>query len=89
MTAPLSGSPFRPQAVGQPIPRVDGPLKVTGSAPFTAEHHPDGLVHGVVVGSRIARGRVVADETPAELAARGEGMEAVFRSLTLGQREAA
>ncbi|WP_270935384.1 ABC transporter ATP-binding protein [Falsiroseomonas oryzae] len=32
----------------------------------------------------IARGRVVADETPAALAARGPSMDAVFRSLTLG-----
>ena len=37
----------------------------------------------------IARGRVVADETPAELAARGPSMDAVFRSLTLGEQEAA
>ena len=31
----------------------------------------------------IARGRVVADATPAELAARGASMDAVFRALTL------
>ncbi len=31
----------------------------------------------------IARGRVVADSTPAELAARGPTMDAVFRDLTL------
>jgi len=31
----------------------------------------------------IARGRVVADTTPAELAARGASMDAVFRALTL------
>jgi ABC-2 type transport system ATP-binding protein len=33
----------------------------------------------------IARGRVVADETPAALAARGPSMDAVFRALTLPQ----
>jgi ABC-2 type transport system ATP-binding protein len=33
----------------------------------------------------IARGKVVADETPAELAARGPSMDAVFRSLTLAE----
>lgn len=32
----------------------------------------------------IARGRVLADATPAELVADGRGMEAVFRALTLG-----
>ena len=36
----------------------------------------------------IARGRVVADATPAELAARGPTMDAVFRSLTLPALEA-
>ena len=33
----------------------------------------------------IARGRVVADETPAALASRGPSMDAVFRALTLPQ----
>lgn len=37
----------------------------------------------------IARGRVVADETPAQLAARGPSMDAVFRALTLPKQEAA
>ena len=36
----------------------------------------------------IARGRVVADATPAELAARGPSMDAVFRDLTLTQEAA-
>ena len=39
----------------------------------------------------IAQGKVVADETPAALAARGPSMDAVFRALTLAEtpREAA
>jgi ABC-2 type transport system ATP-binding protein len=36
----------------------------------------------------IARGRVVADATPADLAARGPSMDAVFRDLTLTQEAA-
>jgi ABC-2 type transport system ATP-binding protein len=36
----------------------------------------------------IARGRVVADATPAELAAKGPSMDAVFRSLTLPEATA-
>ena len=35
----------------------------------------------------IARGRVVADETPAALAQRGPSMDAVFRALTLGDAQ--
>ena len=53
-------TPFEPRSVGQPMPRVDGRLKVTGQARFTAEHRPDGLVHGVVIGSAIASGRVTS-----------------------------
>ncbi len=56
---------FEPHVVGQALPRVDGRLKVTGTAEFTAEHHPDGLAHGVVIGSAIARGRVVSVKTSA------------------------
>ncbi|MFC0410540.1 ABC transporter ATP-binding protein [Roseomonas elaeocarpi] len=37
----------------------------------------------------IAQGRVVADETPAQLAARGPNLDAVFRDLTLPAAEAA
>ena len=39
---------------------MDGRLKVMGAARFTAEHRPDGLVHGVVIGSAIGRGRVAS-----------------------------
>ncbi len=55
--------PFEPRSVGRPLPRVDGRLKVMGAARFTAEHRPDGLVHGVVIGSAIARGRVTSVDT--------------------------
>ena len=61
MLEKLFGDPkpaFKPRSVGQPLPRVDGLLKVTGAARFTAEHRPEGLVHGVVIGSAIAKGRV-------------------------------
>ena len=40
--------------------RVDAVAKVTGSARFTAEHEVEGLVYGVLVLSRIAKGRIVA-----------------------------
>lgn len=51
---------FEPHSVGKPMPRVDGRAKVMGQARFTAEHRPKGLVHGVVIGSKIARGRIVS-----------------------------
>ena len=73
-------APFEPRSVGQPLPRVDGRSKVTGAAHFTAEHRPDGLVHGVVIGSAIARGRVVSvDAGEAELL---PGVVAVITPVT-------
>ena len=44
--------------VGQPLPRREGFLKVTGSARFAADNRPEGMLHAVICPSRIARGRV-------------------------------
>lgn len=44
--------------VGQPIDRVEGHLKVTGQATYTAENHFDELCHGVMVGATIGKGKV-------------------------------
>ena len=44
---------------GQPLTRLDGRLKVTGAAPYAADHRPDGLLHAVMAVATIARGRVV------------------------------
>ncbi len=62
---------FEPHVVGQALPRVDGRLKVTGTAEFTAEHNPAGLAYGVVVGSAIACGRVASVESAAAKASPG------------------
>ncbi|WOI58031.1 xanthine dehydrogenase family protein molybdopterin-binding subunit [Palleronia sp. LCG004] len=43
---------------GQPVTRRDGIAKVTGTATFAADNHPDGLLHAVYVPAAIARGRV-------------------------------
>ncbi|MBV4499814.1 MULTISPECIES: xanthine dehydrogenase family protein molybdopterin-binding subunit [Pseudomonas] len=43
---------------GQPMDRVDGPAKVTGQARYAAEYPTTDLLHGSVVSSTIARGRV-------------------------------
>ena len=45
---------------GQPLTRLDGPLKVTGRATYAADRRPDGLLHAVMAVSTIARGRVVS-----------------------------
>ncbi|MBC9728786.1 xanthine dehydrogenase family protein molybdopterin-binding subunit [Streptomyces sp. TRM68367] len=49
----------QPQAaVGAPLSRVDGRLKVTGQAKYAADHDIDGVVHAVVVDSSVGRGRI-------------------------------
>ena len=59
MTAPgLSG-----RYSGRPVTRVDGRAKVTGQARYAADHPIEGLVHGVLVCSTVARGRVTGIDT--------------------------
>ncbi|AVS64220.1 aldehyde oxidase, partial [Paracidovorax avenae] len=48
-----------PVKLGMPVSRVDGRLKVTGQARYTAEHHAQDMAYGVVVNSSIARGRIL------------------------------
>ena len=50
-------------AVGQPISRIDGRLKVTGSARYTADIPLETSVHAAIVYSTIANGRIVSIET--------------------------
>ena len=52
-------------AVGAPLTRVDGPVKVTGRATYAAEFHPDGLAYAATHDSTIAAGRIVAMDTGA------------------------
>jgi Aerobic-type carbon monoxide dehydrogenase, large subunit CoxL/CutL homologs len=52
-------------AVGQPISRIDGRLKVTGSARYTADIPVEAIVHGAIVYSTIANGRTVSIDTAA------------------------
>ena len=44
--------------IGTPTSRVDGRAKVTGAAKYAAEFSTDGLVHGCIVASTIAKGRI-------------------------------
>ncbi|WP_433578382.1 xanthine dehydrogenase family protein molybdopterin-binding subunit [Nocardia brasiliensis] len=45
-------------AVGQPVSRVDGRLKVTGAARYAADNPVPDLLIGVLVGSKVATGSV-------------------------------
>ena len=68
--APGASEP-RAGAVGKPLPRADGRAKVTGRATYAAEWPVAGLVHGAVVDSTIACGRITAIDASEALAAPG------------------
>lgn len=63
-------------AIGQPISRVDGRLKVTGGARYTADIPVAGMAHAAIVYSAIANGRTVSIDTTA--AEKAPGVLAVF-----------
>ena len=48
------------KVIGKPISRIDGPLKVTGTAPYAHERHDVAMnqAYGYVVGSAVAKGRI-------------------------------
>lgn len=58
-------------SVGQPLTRRDGPSKVTGAAIYAADASAPAALHGVVVPSTIASGRVRSLDVAAALAVAG------------------
>lgn len=58
-------------AIGKPLDRVDGLLKVTGQARYAGEFPGQGLLHASVVSSTIAKGRVVRIDASKALALPG------------------
>ncbi|WP_405813884.1 xanthine dehydrogenase family protein molybdopterin-binding subunit [Streptomyces sp. NBC_01390] len=61
-------SPQPQAAVGAPLSRVDGRLKVTGKALYAVDHEVTGAVHAVVVDSSIGLGRITGIDTRTALA---------------------
>ena len=85
-TTPATINPIdRQRYVGQPLDRIDGPLKCTGTAPYAYEHHKEvpNAAHGFVVGSSIAKGRIASIEI--EAARRAPGVLAVVTAANAGK----
>ena len=53
------------KAVGKPVDRVDGRLKVTGQARYAAEAQVPNVTHGVLVTSTVPRGKVMKIDSSA------------------------
>ncbi|OZI31488.1 oxidoreductase [Bordetella genomosp. 10] len=65
--------------IGKAVSRVDGPLKVSGEAKYTADFHFPGMRYAVPVCSTVAHGRIEALDT-----ARAEAMPGVRLVLHRG-----
>lgn len=72
--APEGANQFdKSKVLGRATPRIDGPLKTTGRAPYAYERHDvaPNAAYGYVVGSAIAKGRIVSMDTSEARAAPG------------------
>ena len=81
---PAAANPIdQMKVVGQPLDRVDGPLKTTGTAPYAYERHDvaPNQAYGCVVGSAIPKGRV--DAVHVEQAMALDGVLAIVTTLNV------
>ena len=51
-------APVLASIIGKATPRIDGPLKTTGAADYTADFHFDRMVHAVPVSAAIGHGHI-------------------------------
>src|SRR4030088_2048843 len=71
---PASTNPIdQLKVVGQPIDRIDGPRKTTGTAPYAYEWHDvaPNPAYGYVIGSAIPKGRIASIDLTAARSAPG------------------
>src|SRR3954447_26343933 len=54
---------FDDKGSNDPIDRVDGKAKVTGTATYAAEYKMQNIVYGFLVGSTVAKGRIKSIDT--------------------------
>ena len=70
------GAPRAPALLGGKLPRIDGPLKVSGRAGYTSDVSLPGMLYAVPVPSTIASGRVISIDASA--ARKLPGVRAVY-----------
>lgn len=64
------------------LPRVDGPLKVSGAATYTSDYNPPGLLYAVPVGATIASGSIVSIDT--SRAESMPGVKSIYHRANIG-----
>jgi xanthine dehydrogenase YagR molybdenum-binding subunit len=65
------------------LPRVDGPLKVSGAAVYTSDHNLPGMLYAVPVCATIANGTIVSIDS--ERAQGMPGVKAVYTRQNIGK----
>jgi xanthine dehydrogenase YagR molybdenum-binding subunit len=69
--------------IGRKTPRVDGPLKVSGTAQYASDFHFPGMLYAVPVEATVASGRLLQlDTTDAE---KMPGVRAIFHRKNIGK----
>src|SRR3982074_103699 len=69
--------------IGRKTPRVDGPLKVTGTAQYTSDFHFPGMLYAVPVDATIANGKIKKLDTAA--AEKLPGVRAILHRANIGK----
>src|SRR5437588_4238880 len=69
--------------IGRKTPRVDGPLKVTGTAQYTSDFHFPGMLYAAPVEATIANGKLQKLDTAA--AEKMPGVQAIFHRANIGK----
>ncbi|PYK21926.1 MAG: xanthine dehydrogenase family protein molybdopterin-binding subunit, partial [Verrucomicrobia bacterium] len=69
--------------IGRDTPRVDGPLKVTGTALYASDFHFPGLLYAVPVEATIANGKITKLDTAA--AEKTPGVRAILHRKNIGK----
>jgi len=75
-------NPAESAAIGASLARIDGPLKVSGGAMYTSDHHFPGMVYAQPVSATIASGELTALDTAA--AAKMPGVVKIFTHENIG-----
>ena len=76
-TAPTAPNEMPGKSVGQPLARVDGRLKVTGGAKYSADMPVADVAYAVLVMSTVARGKIVGID-----ASQAEAVPGVLQVIT-------
>src|SRR6266566_6448589 len=69
--------------IGRDTPRIDGPLKVSGTAHYASDFHFPGLLYAVPVEATIANGKIRQLDTTA--AEKMPGVRAILHRANIGK----